>query len=303
MNTSKQNKLSVYGLVASQTDCPPCVLLSTKSTALLVIDVQPEYWSFCPEVRRDFPDFPTNLSRTINTCRRQGVKIIWIRADYRYNYSPWLPEFERLRGENNAGQIAFNSANPSEIQWEVFARPLENETVIPKHNFSSTSETALIDILKASGIETVLICGLITSICVNFSCYGIFEAGFRPILVQDACADRGIERHNAVILLYGDYMYNVVCSTDLKFDDKTDLKPEKHVRNIARLQGHVRKFPADVGLEENYQAWSRSTSRTASAQSLVTLMSEMDSAEIGPFCSLTTTTTTTDQHWDVEGPI
>jgi nicotinamidase-related amidase len=299
MNTNtKQNNLLSNGLVFPRADCLNCGRLSAKSTALLVIDVQPEYWSLCPEVRRDFPDFPKNLSTIINTCRHQQVKIIWIRADYRYNCSPWLCEFERLRGEKNAGQISFNSADPSEVEWEDFARPLENEIVIPKHSFSSTSKTSLIDILKASGIETVLICGLITSVCVNFSCYGIFEAGFRSILVQDACADRGIERHNAVILLYGDYLYNVVCSTDLTFDDKTDLTPGKQLsfqENAQKEEQHS----SGMCLDESFQIWSRRTSRTASDESLVTL-SERASEELGPFCSLMTTA---DKQWKLEGAI
>jgi len=55
----------------------------------------------------------------------------------------------------------------------------------------------------------VLVCGLITSVCVQHSAFGVFEAGYRTILVTDACADRGKERHNAALALYGDYMYEL----------------------------------------------------------------------------------------------
>jgi len=37
---------------------------NTSTTALLVVDVQPEYWSRCPAVRKDFPNFEENLQRT-----------------------------------------------------------------------------------------------------------------------------------------------------------------------------------------------------------------------------------------------
>jgi Amidases related to nicotinamidase len=71
------------------------------------------------------------------------------------------------------------------------------------------------DILRASAIDTVLVCGLITSVCVQHSAFGVFEAGYRTLLVQDACADRGRARHEAALALYGGYMYELITSVEL----------------------------------------------------------------------------------------
>ena len=71
------------------------------------------------------------------------------------------------------------------------------------------------DWLRGSGIDTVLVCGLITSVCVQHSAFSIFEAGFRTLLVTDACGDRGKARHEAALALYGDYMYELVTADDL----------------------------------------------------------------------------------------
>jgi hypothetical protein len=70
--------------------------MSTETTALLVVDVQPEYWTNCPAARQDFPEFPSRLASTIETCQQRNTKIIWVRADYRYSRSPWLIQFERI---------------------------------------------------------------------------------------------------------------------------------------------------------------------------------------------------------------
>lgn len=95
-------------------------------------------------------------------------------------------------------------------EWEGFATPLDDEMVITKTSWSSTSGgTELLDILDNEDIDSVLVCGLITSVCVQHSAYGLFEAGLRTILVADACADRGMERHKAALSLYGDYMYEM----------------------------------------------------------------------------------------------
>jgi len=200
--------------VSSPMCCRPSPL-PAESTALLIVDVQPEYWSNCPAVRKDFPDFPKHLHETIEICRRRRAKIIWVRADYRHKHSPWLTQFERIRGPRNLGEVPCDPSSP-EFTWEEFATPEGGEVIIAKSSWSSTSNTALVDILKLACIENVLVCGLITSVCVQHSAFGIFEAGYRTLLVTDACADRGKARHEAALALYGDYMYELVTSEDLE---------------------------------------------------------------------------------------
>ena len=189
--------------------------LHAGRTALLVVDVQPEYWSQCPAVRKDFPDFPQHLQSLVAQCRAQKAKIIWVRADYRYAHSPWLVQFARLHKGQIPAEVHSDPSQQDEIEWEDFATPLGGEYVIPKTSWSSTRHTALMDLLKQSGIDTVLVAGLITSVCVQHSAFGIFEAGYRTLLVTDACADRGKARHDAALALYGDYMYELLTVADL----------------------------------------------------------------------------------------
>lgn len=203
-------------------DSPEELLLKDKQTlpihagrtALLVVDVQPEYWSQCPAVREDFPDFPKHLETLVAQCRRQKAKIIWVRADYRYAHSPWLVQFARLHQGRIPSEVHSDPIRGDDIQWEDFATPEGGEYVIPKTSWSSTRHTALMDLLKQSGIDTVLVAGLITSVCVQHSAFGIFEAGYRTLLVTDACADRGKARHDAALALYGDYMYELATVQD-----------------------------------------------------------------------------------------
>jgi nicotinamidase-related amidase len=176
-----------------------------------------EYWSECPAVRQDFPHFPSRLSSLVSHCRSQQTKCIWVRADYNFEKSPWLQQFTRLQQGRIPPIVQPNS------KWESFAVPEEDEFVMTKTSWSSTSDTKLLNVLRESGIDTVLVCGLITSVCVQHSAFGIFEAGFRTILVTDACADRGIARHEAALALYGDYMYELRTVESLK----TELRSSK----------------------------------------------------------------------------
>lgn len=162
-----------------------------------------EYWSECPAVRKDFPHFPERISSLVEHCRAQQTKCIWVRADYSFDKSPWLQQFARLHQGRIPPIVEPNS------KWEDFAMPAADEFVMTKTSWSSTSDTKLLNVLREANIDTVLVCGLITSVCVQHSAFGIFEAGFRTILVTDACADRGKARHEAALALYGDYMYEL----------------------------------------------------------------------------------------------
>ncbi len=176
---------------------------SERSFSVYLFSKQPEYWSECPAVRKDFPEFPSRISSLVQNCRVQGAKCIWVRADYSFDKSPWLQQFARLHQGRIPPVVQPNS------KWEEFAKPQPNELVMTKTSWSSTSDTNLLNVLRESGIDTVLVCGLITSVCVQHSAFGVFEAGFRTILVEDACADRGRARHDAALALYGDYMYEL----------------------------------------------------------------------------------------------
>jgi nicotinamidase-related amidase len=196
--------------VASPSSGPPLPLpLLASKTALLLVDVQPQYWSQCPAVRKDFPDFPDRVQQLIQTCRdpryTEAMTILWVYADYRFDTSPWLKQFHRLHQGKIPPEVHFDH----QTGWEDFAKPNPNEPMIAKRSWSCTSQTQLLDILQHRGVDTVLVCGLITSVCVQHSAFGVFEAGYRTVLVTDACADRGLERHKAALALYGDYMYEL----------------------------------------------------------------------------------------------
>lgn len=236
-------------------------LLDASRTALLIVDVQPEYWSECPAVRQDFPHFPSKISNLIEHCRSQNAKCIWVRAEYSFERSPWLQQFARL----HQGRIP-PVVEPS-TKWERFAEPRPGEFVMSKSSWSSTSHTQLLDVLRDDGVDTVLVCGLITSVCVQHSAFGIFEAGYRTILVTDACADRGKARHEAALALYGDYMYEL----------QTVASVEKE------LQGPGASFTVGVTMSKPHNTSDALSLRSGSTTSLSTMCSaeERERLEVG----------------------
>ena len=223
MEHTSTNPLADAPTITSMKEPAP---IEASRACLLVVDVQPEYWTRCtdPSIRRDFARFPARCERTIEIARERGCTVVWVRADYQSERSPWLAQFERLHGGTKQAELPCDVGS---LEWESFATPREPEVVLPKSSWCASSglvhgSTAtagsgrLVPHLRALGIETVLCIGLLTSVCVQHSAFGVFEAGFRTLVVTDACADRGKERHDAALMLYGNYMYEVTTSAQLE---------------------------------------------------------------------------------------
>ena len=77
--------------------------------------------------------------------------------------------------------------------------PVDNVTVIDKHVYTCVTP-AFIEDLRGKGIEEVAICGIDTDACVSACAVDLFENGFRPVLLSEACASHaGAEYHEAAL--------------------------------------------------------------------------------------------------------
>jgi nicotinamidase-related amidase len=61
---------------------------------------------------------------------------------------------------------------------------------ISKEYYSAFFRTDLEDILRGGAIERVVICGVMTHLCVDTTARHAFMLGFRPIVVSDACCSK-----------------------------------------------------------------------------------------------------------------
>jgi nicotinamidase-related amidase len=180
-----------------------------KGVALMLIDLQPVYWSLAPEIKRAFPDLPGNVSKLLKCARENDARVVHVKASYSQDACPWLPQFKRL----NPGRRAYE-IDPDVV--EDFATPIEGEIIVNKDTFGAFIHAPeLAPELKAAGVHTIVVAGLITSVCVQHSIFGAFNAGFRVACAHDACGDRSRARHDAALMLYGDYMYEVVDTSAL----------------------------------------------------------------------------------------
>lgn len=146
--------------------------IDPKTTALLVIDFQNEYF----DGKLPIPSGKAALSnakRLIAMADDAGMPVFHIQ----HVTPPGTPVFAE-----DGPTVSFHS----EIQ------PAENHTVVRKSSISVFPSTDIDAQLKAKGIKTLLVSGLMTHACVAGATRDAVPLGYEVIVAEDACATRDL---------------------------------------------------------------------------------------------------------------
>ena len=75
--------------------------------------------------------------------------------------------------------------------------PLDDEIVIDKPGKGAFYATTFGDVLRKHGIDTLLVCGVTTEVCVNTTVREANDRGYRCVVLADCCASYFPEFHEA----------------------------------------------------------------------------------------------------------
>lgn len=78
--------------------------------------------------------------------------------------------------------------------------PRPNELILNKTTFSAFASTGLERTLRHLGMETLVIGGVATNVCVEATARDAVDLGYQVILVEDACATYSPESHEATLV-------------------------------------------------------------------------------------------------------
>ncbi|MBT3181104.1 MAG: cysteine hydrolase [Deltaproteobacteria bacterium] len=164
-----------------------------NNSALLVIDMQryflaPEERAFLDPPRELIPNILSLIS-TFRKCNRPTVFT-------RHAHKKDEPTGQMGRWWND--ELPWDGDEDSEIIKEI--NPTADEVVITKSCYSAFENTELDKALKKQGVDTVLLCGVMTNLCVETSARHAFMKGFQVVVVEDACATKNMDYHKASIL-------------------------------------------------------------------------------------------------------
>jgi nicotinamidase-related amidase len=185
---------------------PQSIDLST--TALVIIDMQRDFLEpggFGAALGNDV----SRLQRAVGPCRdvlaaarRIGMLVIHTREGHRPDLSD-APPLKVERGDpamrigapGPMGRILVRGEAGHDIIPDLY--PTAGEPVIDKPGKGEFYQTDLDLMLRNRSIETLLVCGVTTEVCVNTTVREANDRGFRCIVLADCCASYFPEFHDA----------------------------------------------------------------------------------------------------------
>jgi biuret amidohydrolase len=187
---------------------PGAVSIDLDRTALAIIDMQRDFLEpggFGAALGNDV----TRLRPAIAPCRAvldavraRGLLVIHTREGHR----PDLSDAPRLKVERGDPALRIGAPGPmgrilvrGEPGHDIIAElaPQAGEPVIDKPGKGAFYQTDLDLMLRNRGIETLLVGGVTTEVCVNTTVREANDRGFRCIVLGDCCASYFPEFHAA----------------------------------------------------------------------------------------------------------
>lgn len=77
--------------------------------------------------------------------------------------------------------------------------PLDNEMVIRKSACNAFEGTPLEKVLRRNGVETLILVGVFTNMCITGTARSAFDKGFDALVVSDACGDMTPYLHESAL--------------------------------------------------------------------------------------------------------
>lgn len=185
---------------------PEAIEFRASTTALIVVDMQNGYCSpggYFAHLGVDLS--PTqqvvpSIGRLINIARSAGIQVVWLQ-------NGWDADLKEAGGPSSVNQIKGNSLKLMRAHPELYGKlltkggwdyeivkelkPEPEDIIVPKPRYSGFAGTALDSMLRSRRIETLLVCGVATNVCVESTIRDAFFLEYFPVLVRDACYQAG----------------------------------------------------------------------------------------------------------------
>jgi nicotinamidase/pyrazinamidase len=120
-----------------------------------------------------------------------------------------------IRGTGGDQPIAELEIQPSDI-------------LLPKRRMSAFYKTDVDQTLRTWGVDTVVVCGIVTNVCVLLTALDAIQNDFRSVIVSDACACHKSSLHETTLGLY----------------DKLILAPLFRIMTASEITKELKQFQA-----------------------------------------------------------
>jgi nicotinamidase-related amidase len=144
------------------------------NTALVLIDIQQDYF---PGGRMEVAgalEASRAAKRLLDYFRQGNLPIVHIQhISMRAGATFFLPDTEGINFHENV-------------------RPVPDETIIRKYFPNSFRDTDLQKHLESKAINEIVICGMMSHMCIDATVRAAFDEGYACVVAHDACAARNL---------------------------------------------------------------------------------------------------------------
>jgi ureidoacrylate peracid hydrolase len=189
--------------------------IAPSKTALIVVDVQNDFChSDSPLAKHNdmslVQDMVPRLLQLIDAARAAGTTIVWIKVlHFEWTTSPAGKE-QRMRTRGNTTMICQEGTFGAEF-YRVEPEP--GEPIVVKHRYSAFVDTDLQLILRSKGIQSVILTGVATNVCVESTARDAFMRDYYVTFASDCSATFTQEKHDATLRNMADH-FGVVATSD-----------------------------------------------------------------------------------------
>jgi ureidoacrylate peracid hydrolase len=171
------------------------------TAALIVIDMQKDFTHrgyFGDHLGldiRDMDQLAGRIGAVLDRAREHGVMVVHVHAVYDKQYMSG-PMHERLY---RLGLDAYCQSDTDGIDPHPALVPAAREPVVIKHRFDAFVDTELDIILRAAGINTVILTGTATHACVDSTARSAYFRDYYVVVGEDLVGGASEEVHRATM--------------------------------------------------------------------------------------------------------
>jgi nicotinamidase-related amidase len=191
------------------------VRFQARTTALLVIDMQRDFLhpdGYAARASLDIAPLRKAIepvSRVLAAARAAELTVLHTREGHVPDLSDCPPyKLERSRragaeigAAGPMGRLLVRGERGHDFIDAL--QPQAGEIVIDKPGYSAFEHTALGQLLTTRGIDTLILTGITTEVCVSSTLRTAVDRGYRCFTVADACASSDAHLHAAALRMIG----------------------------------------------------------------------------------------------------
>lgn len=179
--------------------------LNPRTTALMVIDMQVAFMGEGSDMAISTArEIVPAINRLSAGLRNLGGMVTFAKMTVS-PANPWPMFYEHVLSPEVAKRTAadLEEAAPGHALWhELEIKP--QDFVFNKNRFSAFARgsSGVEPILKAKGIDSLIVCGTLTNVCCESTARDAMQLGYKTVLVSDACATRSDAEHLGALVTF-----------------------------------------------------------------------------------------------------